>query len=78
METVIFDTDWAIFHQQVSSAIREGIEQAMPSLRDQFAMAALTGMMAEGGADTFEGDAINAYMAADAMLKAREVEADGP
>lgn len=45
-----------------------------PTLRDQFAMAALQGMLAAN--DTYEPKeyANDAYAIADAMLEAREVE----
>lgn len=38
------------------------------TLRDWFAGQALAGILAEGGASTFEADARNAYKAADEML----------
>jgi hypothetical protein len=44
------------------------------TLRDEFAMAALQGLLADGGGESWEKDAANAYKAADAMLKAREVK----
>lgn len=48
------------------------IKVEMASLRDQFAMAALTGMLADPGRDyTFEKAAGDAYGFADAMLKER-------
>lgn len=43
------------------------------ALRDQFAMAALTGLLSKSGPTTnFSNDARNAYFYADAMLKQRE------
>lgn len=49
-----------------------------PSLRDQFAMSALTGLLAvETNSKAFDGDSSElakcAYRLADAMLKAREL-----
>lgn len=44
------------------------------TLRDYFAAAALQGMLGEGGGASWDDDAKNAYKAADAMLKAREVK----
>ena len=43
------------------------------NLRDYFAAAALTGLMADGGGPSWDDDATHAYLCADAMLKAREV-----
>lgn len=45
-----------------------------PNLRDYFAMAALTGIIALNEGDSIDGEAHNAYTYADAMLKAREVK----
>ena len=42
------------------------------TLRDYFAAAALQGLLCNGGGPSWDGDAKNAYQAADAMLKARE------
>lgn len=44
------------------------------SIRDYFAAAALQGLIADGGGASWDDDANNAYRAADAMLKAREVK----
>jgi hypothetical protein len=44
------------------------------TIRDYFAAAALTGLMAEGGGASWDDDATNAYLCADAMLKAREAK----
>jgi hypothetical protein len=45
------------------------------SMRDYFAAAALQGLLADnGGGESWDSDAKNAYNAADAMLKAREVK----
>lgn len=44
------------------------------SIRDYFAAAALQGLLCNGGGPSWDGDAKNAYQAADAMLKAREVK----
>lgn len=44
------------------------------TLRDYFAAAALQGLLCNGGGPSWDGDAKNAYQAADAMLKAREVK----
>ena len=42
------------------------------TIRDYFAAAALQGLLCNGGGPSWDGDAKNAYQAADAMLKARE------
>jgi hypothetical protein len=42
------------------------------TLRDWFAGQALVGLLADGGASTWEGDAANAYKVADAMMDARK------
>jgi hypothetical protein len=44
------------------------------SLRDYFAGQALAGLLVNRGAKFWDGDARNAYVAADAMIKAREVK----
>ncbi len=44
------------------------------SLRDWFAVQALTGLLVNQGAKFWDGDARNAYAAADAMIKEREVK----
>ena len=44
------------------------------TLRDYFAAAALQGLLADGGGASWNDDAKSAYLAADAMLKAREVK----
>ena len=44
------------------------------TLRDYFAAAALQGLLADGGGSSWEADAKNAYQAADAMIRAREVK----
>jgi len=41
-------------------------------LRDQFAIVALTGLLNSGGGGDPSEDAVEAYLYADAMLKARE------
>jgi hypothetical protein len=43
----------------------------MPTLRDQFAMAALTGLLADGNPST-DSNAKFAYQIADAMMEARK------
>ena len=43
-----------------------------PSLRDQFAMAAITGLISLGKTDVIEELAQDAYRIADAMLVARD------
>ena len=49
--------------------------QSGMTLRDYFAAAALQGLLADnGGGGSWDSDALNAYKAADAMLKAREVK----
>lgn len=45
-----------------------------PSLRDQFAMAALTGMLANGRESMADNYCDDAYRYADRMLKFREVK----
>ena len=52
----------------------DGIAQAQATLRDQFAMAALTGWLASGGNSCTRKEADDAYMMADAMLTAREAK----
>lgn len=47
-------------------------ERGFVSLRDHFAMAALTGMCAGGPARTFDKAASDAYEIADLMLEARK------
>jgi Lar family restriction alleviation protein len=42
------------------------------TLRDQFAMAALTGLLANNDSDLHEGEHLMAYRIADAMMKQRE------
>jgi len=44
------------------------------SLRDYFAAAALQGLLVDGGGGSWDDDAKNAYRAADAMIRAREVK----
>jgi hypothetical protein len=44
------------------------------TLRDYFAAAALQGLLADGGGASWNDDAKSAYLAADAMLKARDVK----
>jgi hypothetical protein len=44
------------------------------TLRDYFAASALQGILAEGGGASWDDDATNAYLCADAMLKAREAK----
>jgi hypothetical protein len=44
------------------------------TLRDYFAAAALTGLMADGGGASWDDDATHAYLCADAMIKAREAK----
>jgi len=49
--------------------------QAGMTLRDYFAAAALQGLLADnGGGGSWDIDALNAFKAADAMLKAREAK----
>lgn len=50
------------------------LDVSRPSLRDQFAMAALNGMTAAGFEYGCESMAKDAYAYADAMLKARETK----
>ena len=49
-------------------------EMIVKSNRERLAAAALKGLLANGGGKSWEDDAENAYRAADAMLKAREVK----
>jgi hypothetical protein len=63
-----------IYADQYGHAMGVAIQDT-PSLRDQFAMAALTGLMAISPAkQSLEGIAEFSYIAADAMLKAREAK----
>lgn len=52
--------------------LRDALHAARMTLRDAFAAAALTGLMANGTEDDMEQRATWAYQQADAMLKARE------
>ena len=53
--------------------LRLQVDGAIPTLRDQFAMAALTGYLAYPSSNaTFEGFASDAYKQADAMLAQRD------
>jgi hypothetical protein len=62
-----------MLEDEVCSLQRQLRETA--TLRDQFAMAAMTGLMAiNPAAGSLEGIAEFSYIAADAMLKARESE----
>lgn len=49
-------------------------EMIVKSNRERLAAEALKGLLANGGGKSWEDDAENAYRAADAMLKAREVK----
>jgi hypothetical protein len=49
-----------------------GCAYAGMTLRDWFAGQALAGLLANGGAVSWEGDATNAYTVADAMIEARK------
>ena len=76
MSQPINDGGPAFPHKRQIRCNREVIDYVMESgmtLRDYFAAAALTGLMADGGGPSWDDDAKNAYKAADAMLKAREV-----
>lgn len=56
----------------VASAMREAQDEGLvPTLRDRFAMAALTGMLANSQKSNVEHYATTAYLIADLMLKAR-------
>jgi hypothetical protein len=74
-ETIAAITEAFIAHQESNS-----FKYLPPSLRDQFAMAALTGLLAveagDGDGVAFMDDDVarDAYMFADAMLAAREVK----
>lgn len=52
-----------------------GVNHSVPTLRDQFAMAALTGLLSGPAGDEFsirrKGSSVIAYEIADAMLAAR-------
>ena len=54
-------------------ATHHGMQSGV-TIRDYFAAAALQGLLCNGGGPSWDGDAKNAYQAADAMLKAREVK----
>ena len=56
----------------VSLELYLGASLSGMTLRDWFAGQALAGMLANGGAVSWEGDATNAYTVADAMLEARK------
>lgn len=59
------------------SLLKRQKEVEQPTLRDQFAMAALQGMISyDSGAGTYEEDAACAYKWADAMLRARAAGGD--
>ena len=49
-------------------------DMIVQSNRQRLAAAALQGIMADGGGASWDDDAKNAYKAADAMLKAKEVK----
>jgi hypothetical protein len=63
------------FSKDLDKIIRQIEKDDLETLRDQFAMAALTGLLNSGGmsGDPLE-DAAEAYKYADAMLKAREAK----
>ena len=58
------------YHPEGNSADHFGM-----TIRDYFAAAALQGLLADnGGGGSWDSDALNAFKAADAMLKAREAK----
>ena len=60
--------DWADLPQPVHFTVRE----PRATLRDQFAMAALTGLLSDPTSSGPEGCATAAYLYADAMMEARK------
>ena len=60
--------DWADLPQPVHVTVRE----PRATLRDQFAMAALTGLLSDPTSSGPEGCATAAYLYADAMMEARK------
>lgn len=70
---IVTDTGWCGGLEKVTDSPPQS---ESPTLRDQFAMAALTGILASGAPDPdnsdFETIAHASYIHADAMLKARE------
>jgi hypothetical protein len=69
----------ALWSEVVWRIVQELKPPTPPPLRDQFAMAALTGAIASLDCDPLPGyQAKQAYEVADAMLEARKVEDDRP
>ena len=74
MNNKINDGGPAFPHTTQWDGITPAINYNGMTLRDYFAAKALQGLLAWGGGSSWEDDAKNAYQAADAMLKAREVK----
>jgi hypothetical protein len=62
--------DWYAVFQQAAQELAMHMEA--PTLRDRFAMAALTGILANPNRVVYRLDVEEAYAHADAMLRARE------
>ena len=74
MNQPINDGGPAFPHTTQWDGITPAINHNGMTLRDYFAAAALTGLMADGGGPSWDDDATHAYLCADAMLKAREAK----
>jgi hypothetical protein len=74
-EYVTLDADWGFVSERIANAIEWGMDKGFkdqPNLRDRFAMVALVGIIAIRSDAKINEECHDAYMYADAMLKARE------
>jgi hypothetical protein len=65
---------WGDMAKAAYNAGEEGADKG--TLRDRFAMAALTGIASSGSNDTWDGDAESSYKWADAMMRMRDISRD--